>query len=159
MQPEMSQTTYFFPVPFAAANAGAGARAVTHQDPSSRSDAPAAGAPSTAGAAGAASTTQTPGAGQSGQPVGPCADGGMLWMMPLFLVLMYFMMIRPEQKRKKEQQSLLASIAQGDRVVTISGMHGVVSALTDKTVTLRVDTVNMTFDRTSVARIERDEKS
>ncbi|MCK5940972.1 MAG: preprotein translocase subunit YajC [Planctomycetes bacterium] len=80
----------------------------------------------------------------------------MLYMMPLFLVLMYFFMIRPEQKRKKEQQSLLASIKQGDTVVTISGMHGVVSALTDKTVTLRVDTVNMTFDRSAVARIERE---
>ena len=64
-------------------------------------------------------------------------------------------MIRPEQKRKKEQQNLLASIKQGDQVVTISGMHGEVSSLTDKTVTLRVDTVNMTFDRSAVARIER----
>ena len=79
----------------------------------------------------------------------------MLWMMPAFLVIMYFFMIRPEQKRKKEQQNLLASIKQGDQVVTISGMHGEVSSLTDKTVTLRVDTVNMTFDRSAVARIER----
>ena len=80
-------------------------------------------------------------------------------MMPMFLVLMYFFMIRPEQKRKKEQQNLLASIKQGDKVVTVSGMHGKVSALTDATVTLRVDTVNMTFDRSSVARIVRDESS
>ncbi len=140
----MSQTTYFVPVPFART-----------QDPSARSDAPAGGGG--AAAPSAAATGQTQEGGQAGQPVGPCAGDGMLWMMPLFLVLMYFMMIRPEQKRKKEQQNLLASIAQGDKVVTISGMHGGVSALTDKTVTLRVDTVNMTFDRSSVARIERDD--
>ena len=75
----------------------------------------------------------------------------------MFLVLMYFFMIRPEQKRKKEQQNLLASIKQGDAVVTISGMHGEVSSLTDATVTLRVDTVHMTFDRSAVARIVREE--
>ena len=145
----MSQTTYFLPVSFA-----------RFQDPSTRSDAPAGGAaaPQTGGAAGptdGAAGTTTP----TGQPQGPCANDGMLWMMPMFLVLMYFFMIRPEQKRKKEQQNLLASIKQGDKVVTVSGMHGKVSALTDATVTLRVDTVNMTFDRSSVARIVRDESS
>ena len=145
----MSQTTYFLPVSFA-----------RFQDPSTRSDAPAGGAaaPQAGGAAGptegAAGTTA-----QQGQPQGPCANDGMLWMMPMFLVLMYFFMIRPEQKRKKEQQNLLASIKQGDKVVTISGMHGEVSSLTDATVTLRVDTVNMTFDRSAVARIEREPSS
>ena len=77
-------------------------------------------------------------------------------MMPAFLAMMYFLMIRPEQKRKKEQQNLLASIKQGDNVVTISGMHGEVSSMTDNTVTLRVDTVHMTFDRSAVGRIERE---
>ena len=97
---------------------------------------------------------------QSAYAQGAAPQGGgfsPILIMVAFIALMYFMMIRPEQKRKKEQQNLLASIAQGDKVVTISGMHGVVSALTDKTVTLRVDTVNMTFDRSSVARIERDD--
>lgn len=147
----MSQTSFLLPVTFA-----------RFQDPSTRSDAPAGGTGGTAapGAGGAtAAGTQTPATGPSGQPQGPCAGDGMLWMMPMFLVLMYFFMIRPEQKRKKEQQNLLASIKQGDRVVTISGMHGEVSSLTDATVTLRVDTVHMTFDRSSVARIVRDDSS
>ena len=147
----MSQISFFLPVTFA-----------RFQDPSTRSDAPAGGAGGTAApAAGgaAAAGTQTPATGPSGQPQGPCAGEGMLWTMPMVLVVMYFFMIRPEQKRKKEQQNLLASIKQGDRVVTISGMHGEVSSLTDATVTLRVDTVHMTFDRSSVARIVRDESS
>ncbi|HEB54154.1 MAG TPA: preprotein translocase subunit YajC [bacterium] len=83
----------------------------------------------------------------------------MMWMMPLFLVLMYFFMIRPEQKRRKEQQELLSSIKVGDRVVTLSGLHGTVSALTEKTVTLRVDSIDMEHDRSAVARIVRDEDS
>lgn len=140
----MSQTTYYLPVTF-----------TRHQDPSPRSDAPAGGSSSQAPSAGGDATTGVGGTTSPGQPATPCANDGMLWMMPAFLVIMYFFMIRPEQKRKKEQQNLLASIKQGDQVVTISGMHGEVSSLTDKTVTLRVDTVNMTFDRSAVARIER----
>jgi preprotein translocase subunit YajC len=142
----MSQTTYFVPVPF-----------VRFQDPTSRSDAPTGGN-SNPGAAGSAGTGEPTGPKQdpNAAPQGPCANDTMLWMMPVFLVLMYFMMIRPEQKRKKEQQALLSSIKQGDKVVTISGMHGVVDSLTEKTVTLRVDSINMTFDRTAVARVERE---
>ena len=69
----MSQTTYFLPVSFA-----------RFQDPSTRSDAPAGGAaaPQAGGAAGptdgAAGTTAP-----TGQPQGPCANDGMLWMMPM----------------------------------------------------------------------------
>lgn len=143
----MSQTSFFLPVPFA-----------RFQDPSTRSDAPSGGAgAATPAGGGSDGTTQSATPGAPGAPQGPCAGDGMLWMMPMFLVLMYFFMIRPEQKRKKEQQNLLASIKQGDRVVTISGMHGEVSSLTDATVTLRVDTVHMTFDRSSVARIVRED--
>lgn len=78
-------------------------------------------------------------------------------MMPMFLVLMYFMMIRPEQKRKKAQAALLQAIRVGESVVMLSGMHGVVSALDDKTVTVRAGDGNITFDRSAVARIVRDE--
>ncbi|MFY9345722.1 MAG: preprotein translocase subunit YajC, partial [Planctomycetota bacterium] len=81
----------------------------------------------------------------------------MLIYMGVFLALMYFMVMRPEQKRKKEQQALLSSVKQGDRVVTTAGMHGVITKLTDKTVTLRVDTVQITFDRAAIARVERDD--
>jgi preprotein translocase subunit YajC len=77
--------------------------------------------------------------------------------MAVFLGLMYFMVLRPEQKRRKEQQNLLSSVKQGDRVVTLGGMHGIVTKLTEKTVTLRVDSVHMVFDRVAIARVERDE--
>lgn len=141
----MSHTTYYLPVPFA-----------RFQDPSTRSDAPAGGAAAPDGSQSSTnSVPQSMPTGDAQPQAEPCGDG-MLWMMPAFLAMMYFLMIRPEQKRKKEQQNLLASIKQGDKVVTISGMHGEVSSMTDTTVTLRVDTVHMTFDRSAVGRIERD---
>lgn len=143
----LSTTAFFVPLPFAAP----GARA---QEPTNTTDRPAdPGAQDpTAG------QTQAPGPQQQPQPVGPCAgDSNMLVFLGVGFLLMYLLMLRPEQKRRKAQQELLASIKVGDRVVTLGGMHGEVASLTDKTVTLRVDTVRMTFDRTAVARVERDE--
>ena len=162
----MSTDAFFFPIAFARPDQVHTA-AVVCQDPQSRSDqptgAPQSGAPQSGTPAGGGTGTSEPGAAGAGAgagtgaPQGPCASTEMLYMMPVFLVLMWLFMIRPEQKRRKEQQTLLAAIKQGDRVVTVSGMHGVVGRLTDKTVTLRMDSGEATFDRSAVARIERDE--
>lgn len=123
------------------------------QQPASTSDKPA-------GAPGAPSSTVAPGATQA--PTGPAAQpqpcGTEMWVMaPAMLLIMYFMVIRPDQKRRKEQQTLLSSIKVGDTVVTVGGLHGVVAKLSEKTVTLKVDAVLATFDRVSVARVVRDD--
>lgn len=151
--------TYLLPVSFTPVVRGETPIFTLPQDPTSRGDQPAAGGGGGADTGGQGNV-QVPGgpdAPPKGQPQGPCADSSMLYMLPVFLLLMYFMMIRPEQKRRKEQQALLSSIKVGDKVVLLSGMHGVVHNLTERTVVLRVDSVNMTFDRSAVARIERDE--
>ncbi len=138
--------TYFLPLTFT----------LSSQEPKSTSDTPSA--PVQGGATGGTSGgTVAPGAPQT-QPASQenCASG-MWYMMPAMLLIMYFMVLRPDQKRRKAQQALLSSIKQGDRVVTIGGMHGVVAKLADKTVTLRIDTMHMTFDRSAVARVERDD--
>ncbi len=114
------------------------------------------GAPAPAGA-----STQDPGSspggagGQTGQP-GQCGTETFV-MMGLFLALMYFMVLRPESKRRKETQSMLALLKVGDTVVTIGGMHGTVANLTEKEVTLTVDQVKMVFDRSAIARVVRDD--
>jgi len=122
------------------------------QDPTT-SDKPAGGAPAPQTPGGA--STQQPG-GPTGQPQQPCGTE-MYIMLPAMLLIMWLMVIRPEQKRRKEQQALLSSIKVGDRVVTVGGMHGVVTKLTDKTVTLRCDTAQVTFDRVAIARVDRDD--
>lgn len=53
--------------------------------------------------------------------------------------VMYFLIIRPQQKKTKEQKSMLSALKQGDDVVTTSGILGRVTDLTDKVVTLEVD--------------------
>jgi preprotein translocase subunit YajC len=76
----------------------------------------------------------------------------------VFLVLMvgvfYFLLIRPQQRQRRERERLLAAIKKGDRVVTTSGLHGTVTGLSEHTVTLRVaDQVKLEFDRASVGRV------
>ena len=65
----------------------------------------------------------------------------------------YFFMIRPQQKKAKEQKELLAAIKKGDEVVTIGGMHGKVYLVDESTVTLDLDKgVKLTFDKSAVSR-------
>jgi preprotein translocase subunit YajC len=66
----------------------------------------------------------------------------------------YFFMIRPQQKKQKDQKLLLENLKKGDSVVTIGGMHGKVFAVDATTVTLEMDKgVKLTFEKASIARL------
>ncbi|MEC7585100.1 MAG: preprotein translocase subunit YajC [Planctomycetota bacterium] len=120
--------------------------------------APPPGPNDQAGGAGPGGTT-APGQPNQQAPQGPgdmCGTETFL-MMGMFLLLMWLMILRPESKRRKETQNMLSLLKQGDVVVTIGGMHGTVTNLTDKNVTLQVDGIQMLFDRTAIARVHRDE--
>ncbi|MDP9022574.1 MAG: preprotein translocase subunit YajC [Actinomycetota bacterium] len=71
----------------------------------------------------------------------------------LFLAVLYFLLIRPQQKRQREHRDLIASLQKGDDVITIGGMHGRVQRVADDYVDLEVtdDTV-LRFQRQAVAR-------
>jgi preprotein translocase subunit YajC len=58
-------------------------------------------------------------------------------MIAIFVVF-YFMLIRPQQKKQREQQDWLKSLKKGDEVVTTGGVIGRISGITDNTVTLEV---------------------
>ncbi len=75
------------------------------------------------------------------------------YLVPM-LVIMYFLMIRPQQKKAKEQALLLTKLKSGDRVVTSSGIVGTITAVKDKTVTVRTagDT-KLEFTKGSVTEI------
>ena len=61
----------------------------------------------------------------------------LLMFLPL-LVLMYFLMIRPQQKRVKEHQTLVASLDKGDEISTTGGILGKITSLNDNYVTIKV---------------------
>jgi preprotein translocase subunit YajC len=79
-------------------------------------------------------------------------------MMPLIFVfvIFYFLLIRPQQKRQKAHQQLVAAVKTGDKVVTSSGIHGIVANVKEKTILLKVaDNVKIEFDRGSVSSVEK----
>jgi preprotein translocase subunit YajC len=59
-------------------------------------------------------------------------------MLVVFFVIFYFLLIRPQSKRAKQQRELLASIGQGDEVITSGGMMGKVTAIEDSIVSLEI---------------------
>jgi preprotein translocase subunit YajC len=78
-----------------------------------------------------------------GGPQNPLATGcagqsGMFVPMIMIFVVFYFMLIRPQQKKQREQQDWLKQLKKGDEVVTTGGVIGRISGLTDNTVTLEV---------------------
>ncbi|WP_115228212.1 preprotein translocase subunit YajC [Iodobacter fluviatilis] len=77
--------------------------------------------------------------------------------MIVIFVLFYFMLIRPQQKRAKEQQAMLAALAKGDEVVTSGGMVGRITKVNEQYVTLELaDGVEILFQRSAVAaRLEK----
>jgi len=72
------------------------------------------------------------------------ADAGLMGNLSTFLplvlmfVVMYFLMIRPQQKRAKEQRNMMEALAKGDEVITAGGLLGKVSKVTDTYITLEV---------------------
>lgn len=86
--------------------------------------------------------------------------GGILGnpMVPLVIigVMFYFLLIRPEQRRKNEHQRMLDGIKKNDRVITAGGIYGVVVNVGKEDITLRVDesgNTRMRFQRSAITRI------
>ncbi|HRK33149.1 MAG TPA: preprotein translocase subunit YajC [Candidatus Hydrogenedentes bacterium] len=82
------------------------------------------------------------------------------FMIPMILV-MWFFMIRPNQKRERERQDMLSKLAKGDRVITSSGIVGSIVGLSEKSVVVRVSDdppVKIEFLRAAITRVAaRDE--
>ena len=74
----------------------------------------------------------------------------------VIMLVMYFMMIRPQKKAAQKTQSMLDSLKAGDAVVTIGGLHGVVDEVreADKLVVLDCEGIYLTFERRAIARIK-----
>ena len=91
---------------------------------------------------------------------GPGDDQGlqiknMVVMMVGFFVLMWVLMIRPQQKKQKELLARIAALKTGDRVITVGGVHGVVTNVKDgPTLVLKVDdTCKLTVDKSAVVTV------
>jgi preprotein translocase subunit YajC len=91
---------------------------------------------------------QTAGGGMSG--------GGMsqIVILVVFVGVFYFLLIRPQQKRMKEQQAMLSKLDKGDEVVTTGGILGRISEVNDTFVTLEIaDGVRIKVQKTQITQL------
>ncbi len=78
-----------------------------------------------------------------------------LIMFGAIFAIFYFMIIRPQQKKAKERETLLSALKKGDKVVTNGGMHGTIAGLDDKTCLVDFgNNIKIKFDRSAVASVE-----
>jgi preprotein translocase subunit YajC len=99
-----------------------------------------------------------------GAPPGQNGQQAPMWtsLVPLVLliVVFYFALIRPQQKKAREQASLLKSIRPGDKVVTGGGIIGVVITVKERSVSIRSADSKMEVAKSSVTEIiERSDES
>ena len=94
------------------------------------------------------------------QQAGQAQPGG-LWYMQLLpfafiFIIFYFLLIRPQQKRQKEHQKLLSDLKTGDKVVTTSGIHGLIANVKDTTFLVKIaDNVKIEVDKNAIASVSR----
>jgi preprotein translocase subunit YajC len=91
----------------------------------------------------------------SGSPGGQAQGSpfGLMVPMVLICVVMYFMMIRPQSQRAKQQKKMLETLKSGDKVATAAGIVGVVITVKDTTVSLRSADAKMEVTKESITQI------
>lgn len=77
--------------------------------------------------------------------------GGQLPFILLMFVVIYFFMIRPQQKRAKNEKEFESSLKVGDKIITKSGLHGKVSELADTTVVVETMSGKLKMERSAIS--------
>jgi len=93
---------------------------------------------------------------------GEATPGSTLFsFLPLIAIIaiFYFLILRPQNKKQKETQKMLAALKKGDRVVTIGGIHGVIQSVKESTVIVKVDeNTKVEFNRSAIASVSSQAK-
>ena len=77
-----------------------------------------------------------------------------LFMIVLIFAIFYFLLIRPQQKKQKQHQDMVASLRKGDRIVTNGGMYGVVVDVKEHVIVLKIsENVKIELIKNAVAAV------
>ena len=100
-------------------------------------------------------------AGAAGAAGGGSGTWSMLIVMPLIILVFYFLVMRPQNKKQKEAKKMLEGLRKGDRIVTIGGLRGTVVSVKDDAVVLKVDdNTKLEYSKSAVATVlKREEES
>jgi len=90
-------------------------------------------------------------------------SGGFISFLPIIVLipLMYLLLIRPQQRRQKQWQNMLANIKTGDRVTTAGGIRGIILSLKDDSIVIRVapDGIKLEVAKSAIASVTQDTPS
>lgn len=94
------------------------------------------------------------GAAQGTAQGGAAGSSAMFWIMIILMfVILWFFMIRPQNKQRKELENFRKSLKKGDKVVTVGGIYGIIEEINEKTALIKVDgDVKLRVDRNSLVR-------
>ena len=86
---------------------------------------------------------------------------GSMWPILIIIVLFYFMLFRPQQKKEKAQRLMLSELKVGDNVVTIGGVCGKITSIKDDMITVETgaDKVKIKFKRFAVKDVDKLENA
>lgn len=82
--------------------------------------------------------TTTPAGGEAAK-TGFWGQYGMIVFLVAIFALFYFVMIRPQRKRQKEQQAMMQGLQKGDRVITAGGIYGTIDSLSEDSIVIKVE--------------------
>jgi len=92
--------------------------------------------------------------GPPGTAPNPTAQtANFVMMMVVMVVMFYFVLIRPQQKKAKEHAAVLKNVKAGDRILTSSGIVGIVLTVKEKTITLRSADTKLEITKSAIAEI------
>lgn len=86
--------------------------------------------------------------------------GGLIGFLPFILifVIFYFLLIRPQQKRAKEQKEMLDNLKKGDKVITSGGEYGVIEEVKTNTVIVKIaENVRVKYGKAYIAGLRQSE--
>jgi preprotein translocase subunit YajC len=86
----------------------------------------------------------------------PSPGSGLISILPFvfIFIIMYYVMLRPQMRKQKEQARLVSALKTGDKVVTASGIHGMISNVKDTTVIVKVaDNVKLEMEKSAVTNV------
>lgn len=90
-------------------------------------------------------------------PAAPASSGaGLIGLLPIVFIFVigYYVMIRPQMRRQKEQQKIVSALKTGDDVITASGIHGRITNVKETTVMVKVaDNVKLEMDKSAVTNV------
>lgn len=101
-----------------------------------------------------------PQGGATGQGTGGGSPMSLIFMIIAIFAVMYFLMIRPQQRQKRQHQDMLSQVSKGDKVVTTGGLHGTIAGVKDTSVILKIaDNVKVEVNRSAISQIVSSKSS